>query len=115
LDEFRRKTLSGAEFDAVCRRLEELRPDLSQTSGTRTTSRNREKGGDQHSAHLEGLARDYKPDVPPQLRDGERKLERMAKTLGLWALYHRGHLHVQGRAPREQVLVVTGDENAGSS
>lgn len=92
-----RRPLSREEFDRRCVRLEELHPELSQTSGRRSPGRNAEVGGAPSSKHLRGLARDYVPDGEPD----QDVLVRDAVVLGLWALYHKGHLHVQGLPPDE--------------
>ena len=104
---YRRRPLSRTEFDDRCRRLEELRPDLSQTSGARSRTRNRLKGGASGSKHFAtaarpAMARDYVPDATPLSVKQAEELEHLAKLLGLWALYEfrgkaREHLHVQGR------------------
>ena len=95
--DYHRRPLTRTEFDDRCARLEEVLTDFgpSCTSGTRSASRNLKVGGVGES-HVEGIGRDYVFDTRPP----DSVIYPVAKTLGLWALYHRGHLHVQGRAPR---------------
>jgi len=70
---------------------------MSQTSGTRTPARNAQVGGHPHSVHLfPGLARDYVPDDPSQAADIVADAHRM----GLWGLWHEGHVHLQALPPR---------------
>jgi len=95
---FRRRELSRAEFDALCARLEELFPSLSQTSGRRSRKRNEAVGGDASSKHLSGMARDYVFDDYPTSIEQDKAVV-IAKTIGLYAVWHGDHLHVQGRSP----------------
>ena len=87
--------MSPSEFDSACRRLERIFPDLSQTSGKRSVTRNKEVGGNPVSKHLLGMARDYGTDSEPN-RDKQQEYSIVAIALGLWPLYHNNHLHVQG-------------------
>ena len=105
--DYNRKPMSRAEFDAACARLEQLRPDLSESSGARSVPRNESVGGDQQSKHVAttdrpAMARDYETDFD-MAPDNITMLEQQAKTLGLWAVYHDAgsgdHLHVQGLPP----------------
>ncbi len=89
-----REAFSPAEFDAVCRELERRCPWLSQTSGRRSVERNAAVGGSEESKHLWGMAKDYVAS-----ESGMQAGLEEARSLGLWALVHKGHLHVQGAAP----------------
>lgn len=104
--DYHRRPLTRAEFDERCARLEELHPELSQTSGKRSAERNAQVGGNPQSDHLEGFAKDYVDTgmpytVMPCPRAAE--LVHSAKVLGLWGLVHgdgsRQHLHVQATPP----------------
>jgi hypothetical protein len=113
---YRRRPLTQVEFDARCARLEQLRPDLSQTSGKRSVARNATVGGSPVSKHLGTLqwndewrgARDYRADSMPWVdADGRVRIEELqqqAKILGLFAQVHGDgtsqHLHIQSR-PRD--------------
>lgn len=96
-----RSTLTPAEFDARCRELEARHPGLSQTSGRRSTSRNRAAGGKPESKHVLGMARDYVHD------DNSTEMLHAVATsalgLGLWVEVHDvgsgDHVHVQGLPP----------------
>jgi hypothetical protein len=98
--EFYRRELSPREFAERCERFEELHPEASQTSGKRSTHRNKTRGGKDDSKHLIGMARDYAWDIPPTVQQQTQYMNE-AKLLGLWADYHAGHLHVQGLPPGE--------------
>ena len=106
--------LSRAEFDARCDRLEQLRGDLSQTSGVRSVRRNDAVGGVATSRHVKPRygqawhgARDYVADGMPWSGASAyaqiSELEMQAKILGLWATVHGEgldqHLHVQSAPP----------------
>ena len=95
-----RIALSPSEFDSICRRLERIFPDLSQTSGKRSVTRNQKVGGNQLSKHLLGMARDYGTDSQPD-EAMQNNYCVIAISLGLWPLYHDNHLHVQGLPPGE--------------
>lgn len=91
-----RHPMTPSEFDAACRELVRRCPELSETSGRRSTERNAQEGGHPQSKHLLGMARDF---VSPDLSDGAQE----AKRLGLWFKLHDVgsgvHIHVQGLPP----------------
>jgi len=95
-----RTPMSPVEFDYACRRLERIFPELSQTSGKRSVARNKKTGGDKKSKHLLGMARDYGTEDSVG-RDMQQQYCIISISLGLWPLYHRNHLHVQGLPPGE--------------
>ena len=95
-----RLPLSPCEFDSMCRRLERIFPDLSQTSGKRSVARNQKVGGNPLSKHLLGMARDYGTDSEPD-KAMQDHYSTIAISLGLWPLYHDNHLHIQGLPPGE--------------
>ena len=106
--------MGRAVFETRCARLEQLRPDLSQTSGVRSQRRNDAVGGSGKSRHLgpgHGQrwhgARDYVADGMPwdPIAQSARisELELQIKTIGLFGQVHgeghNQHLHVQSAAP----------------
>ncbi len=94
-DPYGRRPLSPAEFDARCRRLVEMYPTLSETSGRRTFARNERVGGDPKSKHRIGMARDFVDDDLLYAEIGKSCL-----AIGLWFKIHDAgsghHIHVQG-------------------
>jgi hypothetical protein len=96
-----RRRLSLSEFDDRCRRLEELYPGISETSGRRSDLRNANVGA-KGKSHVYGLGRDYVFDETMDLSD-IGTLYTICKALGLWAQWHDAgsgpHLHVQGCPP----------------
>ncbi|HEX9439653.1 MAG TPA: D-Ala-D-Ala carboxypeptidase family metallohydrolase [Roseiflexaceae bacterium] len=63
----------------------------SETSGGRSAARNRARGGDPHSQHLEDLAEDLVCDEPAR----HERLAADARTLGLIAVVDSDHVHIQ--------------------
>lgn len=106
-DPYNRRPLNRGEFDSRCARLEELLPEWSQTSGARSTTRNKAVGGSPISKHLHenhGMAKDYAPDDPATVTENVKVLIlRYVATLGMWGKYHDAgtgsHLHCQGLPP----------------
>ncbi len=109
---YRRVPLGPGAFARACERLEQLRPDLSQTSGRRSPQRNTSVGGSPVSKHLASprdepyrAARDYVADSMPWSDPNGRvriaELELQAKILGLFAQVHGAagaqHIHIQNR------------------
>ncbi len=85
--------MNRAEFDAACATLE-LGFAISQTSGRRTTHRNKTVGGHPESWHLLGMGRDYVWD--PWVKDDARALMRKRATqLGLRVVSEDDHDHIQ--------------------
>ena len=89
-------------------RFRELHPGSVITSAGRTVGHNRDVGGMPESKHLYLLLTPIAVDLdwPDEdhiqpAGDMARELEHDAKVLGLWAIYHRGHLHCQAVAPGE--------------
>ena len=114
--DYYRTSMGLGRAAAAYRRLEELRPDLSQTSGVRSAARNALVGGSEGSKHLRppglgrrAVARDYVADGMPWDSESDtglakiEELEHVAKVLGLWATVHgdgpNQHLHTQPVAP----------------
>lgn len=96
-----RQPMTPEEFDRACRELTTLQPNLSETSGKRSTVRNAQVGGNPYSKHLHGMARDYVAGHTEELNQAAI----VAQVLGLWYLVHDtgsgDHLHVQGLPPGE--------------
>lgn len=90
--------MTPAEFDEACRQLWQAHPDLSETSGRRSTDRNERVAGNPLSKHVLGMARDF-AGPSETLRDAAVT----ARALGFWTDTHDVgsgmHLHVQGLAP----------------
>lgn len=91
--------MTPAEFDAACRELVRRCPFLSETSGRRSAARNASVGGNPHSKHILGMARDF---VGPSAAANQVAAEE-ANDLGLWWKLHDtgsgDHLHTQGLPP----------------
>ena len=95
-----RKPLSPQDYDVRRRGWERAHPGWSHTSGKRSEKHNEEVGGSPESKHLISMADDYAMDVAPSPDERSMALA-YAIDLGLWALYHKGHLHMQGLPPGE--------------
>jgi len=90
--------MSPEEFDAACRAIWRRVPELSETSGRRSVSRNKNVNGSPNSKHVLGMAQDF-AGPPDALKHGAS----VARILGLWYQLHDvgsgNHLHVQGLPP----------------
>ena len=86
-----RHPMTPAEFDAACRAVWQAFPTLSESSGRRSTTRNRRFGGSPESKHLLGMARDFVGIRPDLEAAATFSLEQ-----GLWVELEDDHLHVQG-------------------
>jgi len=97
---YARRALSHAEFVERVARFEELYPGGTQNSGWRSPSWNTHVGSGPSSKHLLGspltpIAVDIDYHAEP---DESKRVEmnHTARILGLFGLYHRGHMHLQG-------------------
>ncbi len=104
-DKYGRRCLTPHEFIDRTSRLRDIHTGISETSGSRSTVRNRRVGGKTGSKHKirKHIAQDFScenPNGSKMTKAQRNKLGADAVTLGLWFTFHDVgsgfHLHTQG-------------------
>ena len=100
MPDYHRRPMNHAQFCAAVERFQELWPRGVKNSGWRGDEHNERVGGGPESKHLAGTPLkpiacdiDYNPDPD---REQEYQMNHDARVLGMWGLYHKGHMHLQG-------------------
>lgn len=101
--DYHRTPMTHAQFLRAVSRFQEIFPGGTRNSGWRSGKHNADVGGAATSKHCEGnplqpIACDIDYNPEPD-KAAQAEMTHSARVLGLWGLYHLGHMHLQGLAP----------------